>query len=248
MKSSKKKVEIDENSERWLVSYADYSTLLFAFFVVLYATSELNLEKAKKLESSFAKYLTRHRTSKGESFINEGSNFNAPIQKPIKTFNVQKDKAQKTLKQIETYLESNFSEEEIKKRITQLDRDELGIRISFSSIDLFQPQSAELKEESYPILDRVGDWIVKTKYKVLVEAHSYSASLSKIAIQSEWNLTALQSARIVNYLVSQKKISPSRLVALSYGNSRPVVSGGPQSLREKNQRIDFLILTEDSPF
>lgn len=251
MSSSNRKDKYDfGSSERWLISYADYSTLLFAFFTVLYALSEIDLEKTKLFESSLRKYFIKYGKPSGGDFTNEGSNFNSVLAPPIKTLSDPRDtQAQKTLKDVETYLESKLSSEELQDKIKDLGKDELGVRISIASSILFEPNTSKLAKTAPSIMGKITDWMKKTKYKILVESHVDSSfSFDSSSYESMWDITSIRSSKIVHYFIEQKNIEASRLVSIGYGSSRPVVFMDSPGLRERNNRVDFLILTEDSPF
>lgn len=248
--SSKKSKNTFSNPERWLVSYADYSTLLFAFFTVLYALSEIDLEKTKKFEDSLKKYFIKYGKPSGGDFTNEGSNFNSVLAPPIKTLSDSRnEKTQKTLKDVETYLESKLSSEELQKKIKDIGKEELGVRISIASSLLFENSSSTFTKDATSIIEKIGTWMQKTKYKILIESHTEESLNSDHPFyRSLWDLTSMRSSKIVRYLIDQKNIKDSRLISVGYGSSRPVVFIQSPTLRERNNRVDFLILTEDSPF
>ena len=112
MRRRRRSDEGNDSHERWLVSYADFITLLFAFFVVLYATSEQDDNKSKKFEESVKKYLLKIGSALGGqgSIINTGSKNRDPIAEPIETF--KKRPPSKLQKKIETHLEENLTEKE----------------------------------------------------------------------------------------------------------------------------------------
>lgn len=240
--------ENPEDSKRWLISYADYTTLLFAFFVVLYSTSEMNLIKVKELEQSLREQFTNLRGSGGGIAYNQEHSDSA-VSPPIQTFDWKKHGGQKTLKNIEVYMESKLSPSEIQKKVQNIGKEELGIRISLAASSLFEPKSSELKPQALSMLNKIGQWIKEKKYKILVESHiDGQLSLSRSSYASHRDLTADRSTEVVRYLVQKHKISPFRLIGVSYGSSRPIVSEDSPFFRNKNNRTDFLILTEDSPF
>src|SRR5476649_1537713 len=97
------------SNDRWLVSYADFITLMFAFFAVLYATSQKDIEKTKEFQESVKKYLIKAGAF-GESGaqLNQGVKNNSPIDEPIQTFNPNKPEAVKTTDEAETFIEQNL--------------------------------------------------------------------------------------------------------------------------------------------
>src|SRR3954465_11934066 len=95
----------DEGRDRWLVSYADFITLMFAFFAVLYATSQKDMEKTREFQDSIKRFLIKAGAF-GESGqqINQGIKNNSPIEPPIQTFGSTKPEAAKVLDEAETFI------------------------------------------------------------------------------------------------------------------------------------------------
>src|SRR3989344_8484573 len=130
------------SSERWLISYADFITLMFAFFAVLYATSEKDLEKSKEFQESIKRYLIK-AGSFGESGqqIQQGEKNNAVIEPPIQTYKNGRPEPMELLDQAETFIETKLTAEERKKYITDISADDWGVRISLPSVALFSNHS-----------------------------------------------------------------------------------------------------------
>ncbi len=188
----KKRLDIEDNPDRWLVSYADFITLMFAFFVVLYATSTRDLEKTKEFQDAVKKYLIKVGAFGGSGEkIEQGEKHNTPIEPPIQTFQNSAAPAEKVyerlLEIVETKIEGRFGE-----ALIDLSGDEMGVRLVMSSPSLFVEKSNLLKEEALPILNAIVALAIELNKKILVEGHA-----PPDAQPNPWIAGAQQSSQIV---------------------------------------------------
>ncbi|MCB0357506.1 MAG: OmpA family protein [Bdellovibrionales bacterium] len=238
MRTKKKNIEV-ENHERWLVSYADFITLLFAFFVVLFATSEQNTEKSKKFEESVNKYLIKLSAgSLNKKSINNEELKNTPIDSPLKKHNKTNSQLNNLQVNVENYIEKNFAEREIDRIIQDISEEDIGLRVTFRASSLFERNSKSFKKSAIKYLVKLGELFKKINYRVYIESHSNETT-------DAWELTAGRGTNLVEYFINQHDISPARIAAISYGNSRPILSSNKYAKGSTNNRVDFLILTED---
>ena len=238
----KKKSNEDENHERWLVSYADLVTLLFAFFVVMFATSEQNTEKGKKFEESVKKYLVKVGIGMpGKKTINKEDINTSPIEAPLKKHNKTNPKAAQLMSRVENYLEKSFNEKDIEDIIQDISGEDVGLRITFKASSLFQKNSNRISSSGISSLIKLGDLFRKIQYRVYIESHTEK-------IRNSWELAAGRGTSLVEYFIGEHKISPSRIAAISYGSSRPVKHSEEKYSSISNDRVDFLIITEDLGF
>ncbi len=239
--------EDDNNSsnDRWLVSYADFITLLFAFFTVLYATSERNLEKTEKVQESFKKYLIKGGGSFGGSAdtVNQGEKFNTPIEPPIPTFQKGNQEAENTLSDVETELESLFAKEDVKKYILDVASDEMGVRIVLKGGELFADDAIQFRPGAMPFLKQLGTVLSRYNKKFLIEGHSQSHNST---YSNEWEFASARAITLVRYFAKVHKIDNARLISMSYGNQRPM---DPSKTKQPmlNERLELVILNGDSP-
>lgn len=226
--------------ERWLVSYADFITLMFAFFAVLYATSEKDMEKAKEFQDSVKKYLIK-AGSFGESGqqINQGQKNNSPIEAPIETFKDGRPETVAMLDQAESFVESQLSEAERKKFIADISADDWGVRIVIPSNALYASQSEKFREEALPFIGKLSELLAKTKRKVLIEGHVNQGETG--TFRSTWDFSSARAVNLLRYMQKKQNISPSHLAAASLGDSRPAVNGKAK----QNSRVEIILLNAD---
>lgn len=243
----KKKPEEHENLERWLVSYADFMTLLFATFVVLYALSQLNVNEFKKVEESLRKAFSVQSLldggsgvmSQGESIVDANA-ANSVIDSLMMEFISQK------------YEQESY--EQIKKQIDDMNKggtlsnvsaiiDERGLVIIISDKDvLFKSGSAELTDEAKKILEKVGKLIVErfAMHIIKVEGHTDKVPVTG-RYPSNWELSSARASSIVRYLIDRFKIMPNLMAAIGYADTRPAAKGTDASSLAKNRRVEIVV-------
>ena len=245
--AKKKKPEEHENLERWLVSYADFMTLLFATFVVLYALSQLNVNEFKKVEESLRKAFSvqslldggRGVMSQGESIVDANA-ANSVIDSLMMEFISQK------------YEQESY--EQIKKQIDDMNKngtlsnvsaiiDERGLVIIISDKDvLFKSGSAELTDEAKKILEKVGKLIVErfAMHIIKVEGHTDNVPVTG-RYPSNWELSSARASSIVRYLIDRFKILPNLMAAIGYADTRPADKGTDAASLAKNRRVEIVV-------
>lgn len=240
----KRKAEEAENHERWLVSYADFITLLFAFFTVLYATSQADNEKQAKFEKSF-KQAFGMQTGNGDGVLSRpfpyAQNEGSVVESPIKVFNDRFASKSEVRDAIWQIVNDSLTEQQIKDAGLNITDDTEGVRIALNSNKLFVPGAAKIQPESLKSLDVVSEILKKTGKKLSVEGHTDNLNIESNVFPSNWELAAARSATIVRYFIKRHKIEPTLLSAVSYADQRPLASNKTEEGRSKNRRIEILI-------
>jgi chemotaxis protein MotB len=236
--------EREVSHERWLVSYADFITLMFAFFAVLYATSEKDLEKSKEFQESVKKFLVKAGAF-GESGqqVNQGERNNELIEPPIQTFRPNKAEKAEVLDKTEEFVEAKFSADERKKFIGDIVADEMGVRISLLAGAVYAPGSAKFKPEAMEFVGRLSGIIPQVKRKILIEGHTLPGETG--GMTSTWDFASARAVNMLRYLQKSQSLKPNSLVAASFGDSRQIFSG---SQAYKNARIEIVLLNQDIEF
>lgn len=243
----------EESPDRWLVSYADFITLLFAFFVVMYSISSVNQGKYNELMSSM-----------GSAFT--GGNISSPIKinsKPISgTNNKLKGQAYSVIKPLpltHLYNEKMRRERESmtrmavdisnklaplinenKVRVMQNNR---GIRIDINDSLLFSPGSADLAAAASSVLNEVATMIKDNERLIQVEGHTDNIAIHNETFFSNWELSAVRASSVVRML-SDTGIADARLSALGFGSTQPIAENSTTEGRAKNRRVSIMILYE----
>jgi chemotaxis protein MotB len=250
--------EEHENHERWLVSYADFITLLFAFFVVLYATSSQNEEKEKKFEENVRAEFKLAVVGGGQAGVGSSFGSGGLLGNVIDSLDAFPSKGKGALEVrdfLERALRKNLTPEERQQYVANLKTDNGGVRLSLAAQELFAADSVKLKPQAMHALESISQILIKSPYHIQVEGHTDrseeppgQAVGRQQAIQpreNAWDLASLRATQIVRYLIKVHKLPASQLSAVSYGDTRPVASNSTEEGRSKNRRIEFYILTQE---
>lgn len=245
MSRRQKKHGEEENHERWLVSYADFITLLFAFFVVMYATSTNNEEKQKKFEDS-----VRIELKLGVGGGAGGSGPGAPVTREALLENVVGSSdffpRRGSPEEVRDYLERQMKKDagDGKKGVS-VRHDSVGARITLSASSFFSSGSAKILRDSFGALDQVAALLKETDRRVLIEGHTDDVPFQNGEFASNWELASLRATAVLRYLVKVHGISPNRLAAISYADQKPLVANDSEENRSKNRRVEILLLGEE---
>jgi chemotaxis protein MotB len=244
--------EVD-NKERWLVSYADFITLLFAFFVVMYSISSVNEGKYKVLSDSLEGVFnapqksTRPIQTGAELARSEGYKTDVINIMPIRS---TPEPADEQLKQ-KNYLENqellqiagefeasleNLIEDE-KVTVRKMDN---WIEISLEDSVVFSSGGVEPVDEAFPVIEKIARILKAHDNAMLVEGHTDNIPIRTGAFPSNWELSSARAASVVRYLALEG-VSPGRMAAMGYGEFRPVVRNDTPQGRRQNRRVVLLV-------
>lgn len=245
--AKKKKPEEHENLERWLVSYADFMTLLFATFVVLYALSQINVNEFKKVEESLKKAFSVQSILDGGSGVMSSGNSvldtsaaDSMIDSLLMEY-ISPRYEQESYEQIKKDVEDLVKSGEMNGASATIDERGLVITITDKNI-LFKSGSAELSDGAKKILETVGKLIVQkfAMHSIRVEGHTDSVPVSG-KYPSNWELSSARASSIVRYLIDRFKILPDLMSAVGYADTRPVDSGKDATALAKNRRVEIVV-------
>lgn len=234
----KKKHEEHENHERWLVSYADFITLLFAFFVVLYASSNQDVTKAKEFEGSLRSAIKMGQFGGGHNPINlETGSMMAPLgsyMKDASPIDLQSYYQQKVKKAL--------SVEERGLVLQDLIYDKNGVRIRLQGSNIFKPGEVTVNPDAAVALGKIGIILKNSKRKVVVEGHTDNQAIaSNGVLTSNWELGALRATSVVRFFIEKFQIPSDRISAMSYADTRPVSDNTSPEGRAENRRIEIFV-------
>ena len=246
---AKKKAEHEKepNHERWLVSYADFITLLFAVFVTLYAMSQTDKKKAEEVLASMRESFGYSTTSAGAkpTVIDSGAMSIIPsIQKtqpPSQRGKIRGSEQdfRATKASIEAYLTKAGALSKVAVSVTQR-----GLVVSLKEAGFFDSGSAALRPGSLSLLNDVVSSLTGYSNDVRVEGHTDNVPISSAAYPSNWELSTARATNVLQYLVKQEDFDPARISAAGYGEYRPVADNGDPEGRAKNRRVDIVLLNE----
>jgi chemotaxis protein MotB len=251
----KKKTPEPENHERWLVSYADFITLLFAFFVVMFATSQTDKGKAQQVSDSVKRALEGEKMSQVVAAILGGTvtdtgRGNAMMRGPGGARQAADDKAvdRKDQKLVELLPSLKLLTEELKKEIEagriQIHMQPRGLVVSFNQAALFASGEDVISQDAYDGLEKVAAAIAKLPNPVRLEGHTDSTPISTARFHSNWDLSAARSIAILELLSDKFNVPRNRLSIAGYADTAPIASNDTEEGRARNRRADIVILNE----
>ncbi len=237
--------EEHENHERWVVSYADFMTLLFAFFVVMYATGRADVKKQVRVENSIRFAMAFEGTGGvGELPLFEGPPSEGGCAVDIghggRLSRDERKKIDAFRKKLDKRLRHFLEDSERPKAITvEMQGDRLAIRMSARRF--FDPGAAALRPSALPVLDALAEELVRLKKPISVEGHTDTMPYAGQRYRDNWELSASRAAAVVSYLVSAHPFEPSLLSATGHGDTQPIRTDGSPEAREANRRIELVI-------
>lgn len=242
----KKKPEEHENHERWLVSYADFITLLFAFFVVMYAISSLNEGKYRVLSDSL---VTAFKHAPSSTLPVQHNQLPQPATRPITP-------AKKTGAEIDPKLKKQTEDmrqvaQDLLKVLAPLVKDNQvkvtqslrGVTVEINASVLFAPGQAVLQTESANALAAVAQVLAQVPNRIQIEGHTDDAPISTVYYPSNWELSSARASSVVR-LFGSNGVNAERMVAIGYADNRPVAPNTDNESRARNRRVTVLIISE----
>ena len=240
MRRRRRIVADHDNHDRWLISYADFITLLFAFFVVMYAISAVSENKYRILANSL-----------GDAFGKTTAD-DAPVPQ-LAAVTLPPEVRQRTLKQQQAIEEQAHMTEvasklldvmaplvkEGKVRVTQSRR---GVSIEINANVLFEPGRAELAPQSLTVLRAVAEHLRSEPFNLEITGHTDVMPISNSVFASNWELSAVRATSVVR-LLADSGIAPARLFAIGREASKPIASNDTAEGRARNRRVELMILS-----
>ncbi|MEW6513274.1 MAG: flagellar motor protein MotD [Pseudomonadota bacterium] len=250
----RRKEEEHENHERWLVSYADFITLLFAFFVVMYAVSSVNEGKYRVLSDSIASAFRNIPGSASGAMVQVNPNAPMPVTIPFRkpqVANIKTDVAREKNRELLRNKAKEITEalaplvESGQVRITE---GALGITVEINASVLFDSGEARLQIPAVRALTAVGQILATTDFPITVEGHTDNAPISTLLFPSNWELSGARAASVVRLFI-ETGVDPRRLTATGYAEQRPVADNASLEGRQRNRRVAITMesRTPDTP-
>lgn len=221
------------NHERWLVSYADFITLLFAFFVVMFASSRVDEEKVKKVARSVSEAFNPGVFPPASSRLDldgEGRRGGDPGRG-----------GDRRLQAVETELRTWVRE--VGSESAVLRREPRGLVLSLSEAGFFGPGRTAPHPESLPQIDALARAAAEAGMPLKLEGHT-DDSTARGGTKGNWEISASRAIWLADRLIEQHGFPPERISVSGYGHHRPLVSNATPEGRALNRRVDVVFLTE----
>ena len=234
--------EEPENHERWLVSYADFITLLFAFFVVMYAISSLNEGKYRVLSNSLTgafsntKPVPPNQTSATSEDIIKLAPLPMVKQRANEALRKERAKMTEVAKEIMVVLEPLVREGKV--RVTQTSR---GVTIEINASLLFPTGEAKLSPDSIQALVAIASVLKIDNHAIQVEGYTDNIPIRNSIFPSNWELSAVRASTVAR-LLTENGVDENRVTAAGQGSKQAVASNDTVEGRARNRRVTVTIL------
>lgn len=255
----RKKEETSISHERWLVSYADFVTLLFAFFVVLYASSQVDKRRVGRLAMAI-------QVAFQELGVFDTSNTHIPlsdmeaipfasvqaVENVERTANIDRivqpmkgilapTATPTPLKDIQAELEKALAPE-IKRHVVDIKPKKEGLVVSLREMGFYESGSSTMRASSIEAIDRLANVIIPRTENLRIEGHTDNIPIHNSHFPSNWELSTARATELVRMFIVRYRVEPNRLSAAGFAEFHPVDDNDIPEGRARNRRIDVVIL------
>jgi len=237
----KRRIKGHANHERWLVSYADFITLLFAFFVVMYASSQTDKGKIGKLAIAI------------EAAFKDLGIFNLPSSKvpPVMTGPTQEGVPSVTALREQSTVSNlaKLQDEMAQQLASEIKRGEIAIKVgreglvvSLREVGFFDSGSADVRIKSEPSIERIARVLGHGLYQVRIEGHTDNVPIHRGRYESNWELSTSRATEMAKLFITRFNFPPDRLSAAGYAEYHPVGPNDTPEGRALNRRVDIVVV------
>lgn len=251
----------EEAGEAWLLPYSDLMTLLLAVFIVLFAVSKIDAQKAQQISQEFSSsMMNKDYNGKGSgSGSGSGSGGAAPLESSTPSdaspvggpLNIETESELESflgeyeLKKLETLkseIDTRLHDEGMDQSVSTM-IDMRGLVIRLNNAILFDSGSANIKKQSEDTLIEVASLLNTVDNFIRIEGHTDNVPISRSAYPSNWELSTARAVNVVKLFISKCNYPPNKLIAVGYGEFKPVADNSTPEGRTMNRRIDIIILS-----
>jgi chemotaxis protein MotB len=250
-RKKKRQEEEHENLERWLVSYADFITLLFAFFVTMYSISRVDEKKmgsvVESLQRALGSTAAWQEGKKQDTGVFQTSD--KALEVAVVPVNSEKGQGKDDFEKLAAEIKKNIKEGQKNNGgegdLNQLKfiLDKRGLVLRFSERFFFDSGEASVRPEVIPMLNSIAQTLEKIPNHIRIEGHTDSVPINTPRFPSNWELSTARATSIVHFVLTHYRFEPTRLSAAGYGEFRPISSNKTHDGRSQNRRVDIVILS-----
>lgn len=219
----------------WMATYGDMVTLLLCFFVLLFSFANLDVQKFKAIAQSMNGSLGV--LDSGAAINMEPMMGSFPNDSPTE----EKEEFKDLYQEMNEYVKENNLTASITLRL-----DERGLLVRFMDDVLFDSGKADLTPGAKEIINKVAEIIRVNDKNVRVEGHTDNVPINTSRFPSNWELSTTRAVNVVKYLIEENGIEAKRLSASGYSDQHPVDDNGTKEGRQKNRRVDLVILRAET--
>lgn len=225
------------NMERWLVSYADFMTVMFILFIILFSFSQLDLEKYKALSGSLISEFGSPGLGGGGNPIMNFPGTGPGTEEPKTPAQIEAENLSNIMNMVTVYAQEKGISSNISLR-----SNEKGLHISITGTVLFNEGSATLTPEAKEFIKVIFSKLRELPNEILIEGHSDNRPIKTAEFPSNWELSSARSINVIRYLIEDFKFDPERLISAAYSEYRPLVPNTTAENMALNRRVEIIIL------
>ena len=238
----RKKAPAHANHERWLVSYADFITLMFAFFVVMFASSQVDKKKVGQISAYFDAYIKDGNAK--ESKVAKDSPGATPKEPSSKA--AAELATMGELAPVKQQLDQELAKEIAEGKVA-LSVQPRGLVLSLRESALFPPGQDTINPEALPILDKVAEALRKLPGNpVRLEGHTDNVPIETERFPSNWELSAARANAVLELLCQRFQLEPRRFAVAGYADFHPLANNDTADGRARNRRVDIVVLSRSA--
>lgn len=244
----KRKPPEHANHERWLVSYADFITLLFAFFVMMYANSQTDKVKANQISQAFKQAIEEGRISHALARLMNAQTppKDAPPATPAMIGTQPQTPSNKksvellpSLKQLNATLKKEIDAGRLEVRM-----ENRGLVISLKEATFFPSGGDTVEPSTLPVIETIAREIGKHPNPIRLEGHTDSVPIHTARFRSNWDLSAARGIAMLELFSNKFGVDGTRMAISGYAETAPVASNDTNEGRARNRRVDIVVLNE----
>ncbi len=252
-KRKKKHIDLEDNDERWMVSYADFVTLLFAFFVVMYSISSVNEGKYKTLSDSLEHVFPKKISSKFNPIELDSPSaikikpikLEQPTEEEINKHNELSEEILKERRRLGKVTEDfkEILEPFIDQELISVKNNDFWVELEMNSELLFASGEATLSAKAQPVLRKISQIVRRMPNVINVEGYTDNVPIETLEFPSNWDLSSARATTVVREFINLG-INPNRLSAIGYGEFHPVADNSEEAGRYKNRRVTLVLMSQ----
>lgn len=245
-KKKRQQHEDDHINESWLIPYADLLTLLLALFIVLFAISSVDAQKFQTMSRAFNDVFT------GGTGVLDFTSMEPPLRslplekKETSAQNKQETEEYKSLsnikKHVDNFIQNNNLQNQLNTKLTNE-----GLFITIKDNILFDSGSAEIRKEIMPLAKEISELLViRPQRNVIINGHTDNVPIHNSEFNSNWKLSAIRAVNFLDVLLENPELDSNVFSTKGYGEYKPIADNSTSAGREKNRRVEILILPIES--
>jgi chemotaxis protein MotB len=233
----KKKVHHEEHvDETWLIPYADMLTLLLALFIVMFAMSQVDKEKLKKVSEQFNVIF-----SGGTGIINGEGAVAVPIEGSGGTGTGGAALEENKMKDIKEVLEQEIEGNGYSDKVI-IELNDGGLEISIQDVVLFNSGDAAVLSKVSPLLLQISSMLRGLDNEIRVVGHTDNVPINNSKFRSNWELSSMRAINVMNFMINSGGLKPEHLSIQAYADQMPKYNNSTEEGRAKNRRVEIFIV------